>query len=140
MNKISKQKIAQNLQNYPITFISDIMKMSIKDDDNFFYFTKDGVDYIVAKYNIEIPQEGVGTELKKLLSKIGIKATENCSCNHRAKLLDMNGIEWCENNMETIIGWLKEESERRNLPFIEYVAKTLIKRAIKNYKKQINNK
>lgn len=78
---------------------------------------------------------GPGTELKKLLANIGIKGTPNCSCNKRALLMDQNGIEWCENNMNIIIEWLKEEAHKRNLPFIETAAKLLIKRAIHNSKK-----
>lgn len=74
----------------------------------------------------------VGTELKKLLSKIGIHAKPNCSCNSRAAYMDQQGIEWCKSNIDTIIGWLKEEASKRKLPFIEYVAKLLVKRAITN--------
>jgi hypothetical protein len=80
-------------------------------------------------------RSGPGTELKKLLSKIGITATPNCSCNARAKIMDKNGSDWCENNIDTIVGWLKEEATKRNLPFINYAAKLLIKKAIKNARK-----
>ena len=81
------------------------------------------------------PTSGPGTELKKLLSKIGIKATPNCSCNKRAALMDTNGIEWCENNIDTIVGWLKEEANKRNLPFIDVAGRILVKRAISNARK-----
>lgn len=77
---------------------------------------------------------GVGTELKKLLSKIGINATPNCSCNSRAKLMDDNGIAWCENNIDTIVGWLKEEATKRKLPFVDIAGRILVKKAIKNAK------
>ena len=77
----------------------------------------------------------MGTELKKLLSKIGIKATPNCSCNKRAILMDTNGIEWCENNIDTIVEWLKEEATKRKLPFIDMAGRLLVKQAIKNAKK-----
>lgn len=78
---------------------------------------------------------GPGTELKKLLSKIGIKASPNCSCNKRAALMDTNGIEWCENNIDTIVGWLKEEATKRKLPFIDMAGRILVKKAISNAKK-----
>lgn len=80
------------------------------------------------------PNKGPGTELKKLLGKIGIKASPSCSCNSRANLMDKNGIEWCENNIDTIIGWLKEEATKRKLPFVDFAARLLVKRAIKNAK------
>lgn len=79
----------------------------------------------------------VGTELKKLLSKIGIVAKPNCSCNGRAALMDQQGIEWCENNIDTIVGWLKEEANNRKLPFIDSIGKLLVRKAISNVKKQI---
>ena len=83
----------------------------------------------------EPPQYGVGTELKKLLSSIGIKATPNCSCNAKARTMDSNGIEWCEKNIDTIVGWLRDEAIKRNLPFIDLAGKILVKKAIRNAKK-----
>jgi len=73
---------------------------------------------------------GPGTQLKRLLSKVGIKATPNCSCNARAKKMDEMGIEWCEQNITEIVGWLKEEATKRKLPFLAYPTKILIQRAI----------
>jgi hypothetical protein len=58
---------------------------------------------------ISVDTGGTGTELKKILTKIGIKATPNCSCNTRAKIMDEKGADWCENNIDTIVGWLREE-------------------------------
>lgn len=86
------------------------------------------------KLDIKI-SSGPGNELKKLLSKIGIKASPNCSCNKRAALMDANGIEWCENNIDTIVGWLKEEATKRKLPFIDMAGRILVKKAISNAKK-----
>lgn len=82
----------------------------------------------------EVP--GPGTELKKLLSKIGIKAKPGCSCNRRAKAMNENGIEWCERNVPTIVSWLREEASRRKLPFIDTAGTLLVKRAIANAKRQ----
>lgn len=82
---------------------------------------------------------GVGTELKSLLSKFGIKSTENCACNKRAELMDRNGVKWCRENVEQIVTWLHEEAQRRHLPFIRTAGKLLVKRAIKNYEKKHDN-
>jgi hypothetical protein len=73
-----------------------------------------------------------GTELKKLLKRVGITATGNCSCNARAKQMDLKGVEWCKANVETIVGWLQEEAEKRSLPFFEWLAVKIVQRAIKN--------
>lgn len=94
------------------------------------------INFQLEYQNIKkLPGDGPGTQLKKLLSKIGIKASPNCSCNKRAALMDTNGIEWCENNIDTIVGWLKEEANKRKLPFIDIAGRILVKKAISNAKK-----
>lgn len=74
---------------------------------------------------------GVGTKLKGLLSLIGIKASSGCSCNKRAVLMNERGVEWCEQNKAEIVGWLREEAEKRRLPFFEAAGYILLNRAIK---------
>lgn len=79
---------------------------------------------------------GAGTELKKLLRLVGIHATRNCSCNAKALTMDARGTEWCAENIETIVGWLKEEAGKRGLPFMVMPAKILVRRAIANAHKK----
>lgn len=83
---------------------------------------------------------GPGAQLKKMLSKIGIRATPNCACNARAKYMDFMGPIWCEKNIDTIVGWLQEEAEKRGLPFIELAAKALVRRAIALARREQKNK
>lgn len=78
---------------------------------------------------------GPGAQLKRYLSRIGIKASPNCSCNARAQYMDFMGTVWCENNVDTIVGWLKEEAEKRKLPFLDWPARALVKKAISSAKK-----
>jgi len=78
----------------------------------------------------ELVGAGAGTELKKMLAKIGIAVTADCPCNERAAAMDRNGWAWCEQNLETIVGWMREESARRGMVFIEFGARFLVKRAI----------
>ncbi len=78
----------------------------------------------------EIVGTGPGTELKRLLAKLGIAVTADCPCNERAALMDSNGWAWCEQNLETIIGWMREESARRGMIFVAFGARFLAKRAI----------
>jgi hypothetical protein len=59
---------------------------------------------------------GPGTRLKELLAKWGIHATDNCKCIKRAKEMDANGPAWCRENLDTIVGWLEQESKRRSWP------------------------
>jgi len=80
-------------------------------------------------------QGGPGTELKKLLKLVGITASPTCSCNTRARTMDTNGVEWCEANIDTIVGWLREEATKRKLPFVDMAGRLLVRRAIRNARK-----
>ena len=74
---------------------------------------------------------GPGTFLSKMLEKIGIKSSPTCSCKARARLMNDNGNDWCEQNIDTVVGWLREEATKRKLPFVDFAGKLLVKRAIK---------
>jgi len=81
---------------------------------------------------------GPGAELKKLLSRIGITATPNCACNARAAAMDINEARepgWCEAHLEEIVGWLREEAQKRGLPFVDMAGRLLVRRAIKDAKR-----
>jgi hypothetical protein len=79
-----------------------------------------------------LPTHGPGTELKKLLARVGITAAPDCACNARAAEMDRQGVEWCEANTDTIVGWLREQAEARGLPFFDIAGRLLVKRAISN--------
>jgi hypothetical protein len=81
------------------------------------------------------PTHGPGTELKKLLAKVGITASPDCACNARAAEMDRQGVEWCEANLDTIVGWLREQAEARGLPFLDIAGRLLVRRAIQNARK-----
>lgn len=79
---------------------------------------------------------GPGTELKAILRKIGITSSPNCKCNARAKQMDVWGPDRCEQEMPTILAWLKEQAEARKLPFVRFVAKQAVKLAIRRARKK----
>ena len=83
-----------------------------------------------------MPTHGPGTELKKILSNVfGITSTPDCACNARADEMDRMGSDWCAANIDTIVGWLREQATARGLPFIDAAGKMLIRRAIRNARK-----
>lgn len=73
---------------------------------------------------------GPGTFLSKMLEKVGIKSSPTCSCKARARSMNENGNDWCEQNIDMIVGWLREEAEKRKLPFVDIAGTLLVKRAI----------
>lgn len=77
------------------------------------------------------PKGGPGTELRKLLETIGIRDVPGCKCKLYAAQMDARGSDWCEANVETIVGWLAEEAKRQGLPFVPIAGRLLVKVAIK---------
>jgi hypothetical protein len=51
--------------------------------------------------------------------------------------MNRNGVDWCEQNISTIVGWLKEESAKRKIPFVESLAILVVKRAIRKSKQAL---
>jgi len=82
------------------------------------------------------PASGPGTELKKLLKLVGITASPTCSCNARARRMDTDGCDWCEAHVDEIVGWLREESGKRGLPFLDAAGRVLVRRAIRNARRE----
>lgn len=78
---------------------------------------------------------GPGTILASMFSAIGIKSTPTCSCRRHALEMNSRGLEWCENNLDTILGWLKEECEKRKIPWVETVARLVVNRALNKSRK-----
>jgi hypothetical protein len=83
--------------------------------------------------------KGPGTELKKLLAgwPFRITSTPNCSCNRVAREMDQWGPDECEKpeRMAEILAAMRENAEKRKLPWIETLARLLIRRAISNARK-----
>jgi hypothetical protein len=77
---------------------------------------------------------GPGTELKKFLRRwLGIVATPDCPCNRHAEEMDRNEARqpgWCEANIDTIVGWLRNEAARRKLTFVDAAGRLVVTRAI----------
>jgi len=77
---------------------------------------------------------GPGTELKKLLARIGITSTPDCSCNRVAAEMDQWGPDECEKpeRQDYILAAMRENAEKRGLPFLDAAGRMLVRRAIRN--------
>jgi len=74
-----------------------------------------------------------GSELAKLLTQFGIRGDgASCRCKSRAARMDALGCDWCEANLGQIVGWLREEAQKRGLPFVDAAGRVLVRRAIRN--------
>lgn len=79
---------------------------------------------------LETQPNGPGSILSGMLSSLGIKSAPTCSCKRRALEMNTRGPDWCEQNIDQIVGWLEEEAKKRKLPFIKTVAKLMVQRAV----------
>ncbi len=73
---------------------------------------------------------GPGAALKDILKLGGIVASPTCSCNARAAQMDAWGSGECIRRCREIVGWLKEESEKRNLWFFPPLGYALVFAAV----------
>lgn len=78
---------------------------------------------------------GPGTMLSQMLSTIGITSSPTCKCKQRAIEMNEKGSDWCEQNIDTILEWMKEESVKRGIPFVSTAAKLMVNRAIAKSRK-----
>lgn len=90
-------------------------------------------------YDIKIPQDGPGTELKKILLSIGILSNSKCSCNKRAEQMNVWGCDKCIQNIEKIVDWLQQEASKRRIIFFRFMGKLLVYLAVKRARKKLNS-
>ena len=80
---------------------------------------------------------GAGTELTNILKRFGISAKEGgCSCKHKSKLIDKKGLKWAELNVETIVGYMRENAKKMKMPFVALPARMLVRQAIRNARRK----
>jgi len=92
---------------------------------------------IQAMYPRTLEQDpnGPGSILTGMIKTLGISSSSTCSCRRHALEMNDNGPDWCEENMETILSWLRDEAKKRGLPFIDMVGKAMVQRAINRSRK-----
>lgn len=56
-----------------------------------------------------------GSRLTKYFGAMLTNAPEGCLCHDRAHLMDVMGLEWCEDNIRYLVGWLEDEADERGL-------------------------
>ena len=83
------------------------------------------------------PTHGPGTELSKLLKKIGIEPTPTCACRAKAAEMDAWGCDEASRaeRIEEVVGVMRAEAEARGLPFLDLAGRMLVRRAIANARK-----
>ncbi len=98
------------------------------------------INEVGAEQSQSICRRGPGTELKTLLAgwPFYITSSPDCSCNRVAFEMDAWGPDECERpeRVDYILAAMRENAEKRGLPFIDAAGRFLIGRAIKNARKK----
>jgi hypothetical protein len=81
-----------------------------------------------------IPTSGPGTELSKLLKRIGIEPTPTCQCRAKQQQMDQWGCDEASKpeRIDEVVAVMRAEAEARGLPFFDVAGRMLVRRAISN--------
>lgn len=76
---------------------------------------------------------GPGTELKRLLGRLGIQSGSACACNRHAIEMNRLGVEGCSlvEKQTEIVDWLEAEAETRGMPFNRLAGRLLVRAAVR---------
>lgn len=74
--------------------------------------------------------QGPGTKLKNIFSWFGITEDEDCDCTSHVELMDRWGPKGCEQNIETVLGFLVQSANKQQIYYSEFAARRAIKLAI----------
>ena len=83
------------------------------------------------------PTHGPGTELSRLLKRLGIEPTPTCACRAKQQQMDTWGPDECSKpeRIDEVVAVMREEAHARGLPFLDVAGRLLVRRAIQNARK-----
>lgn len=141
MKHVSKRSVRDAAAHRLPGYEAAVLEAAARQDDTHVWLDDADFARIRQQYAVPpaVPVSGPGTELKALLSRVGITATPNCTCNAKARQMDEHGAAWCEEHIEEIVGWLREEAAKRRLPFLDAAGRMLVRRAIRNARRAAAN-
>lgn len=72
-----------------------------------------------------------GTHLTNILKWFSLAGKAGCKCKSRAAEMDKNGPDWCEENIDMIVGWMKEGTIKLVRPLTAIGGNAIVNLAIK---------
>ena len=77
---------------------------------------------------------GPGTELSRLLKRLGISPTPTCQCRAMSQKMDQWGCDEASKpeRIDEVVAVMRAEAEARGLPFLDVAGRMLVRRAIAN--------
>ena len=138
MKRVSHKALRSVASSRPAGYIDDVLSYAVQRTDTHVVFESADYYMLREKYSGDVDRSvcGPGTELHKLLGKFGIYIKRGCACSSRIVQMNKWGCEGCEENIETIVEWMKEEAAARGLPYLSTLGRMLVRRAIHNARKE----
>jgi hypothetical protein len=84
-----------------------------------------------------IKASGPGTELQKLISWFYSPDNKRCKCATRIAKMNAWGPDKCEENMDTILRWLKHSATINSVIYVESAVRLLVQLAIRRARKNV---
>jgi hypothetical protein len=109
--------------------LEEVMGCVVKQEGDFWWIDETHPDY--PRQKEPIAECLAGTEIKAILSWLGIKPTGDCPCESRAAYMDAMGCKWVKENVEEVVGWLEEEAAKRRIPFARVAGRMLVLQAVR---------
>jgi hypothetical protein len=135
---VSIEAINEASKSKPDGYLEEVMSYVVERKDNFVLFENDDYYMLRDKYSGDVDpvHRGPGTELHKLLAFFGVHMRAGCSCRGRMVQMNKWGCDGCEEHLEEIVGWLREEAAARKLPYLDVAGKMLVRLAISNARRE----
>jgi len=77
---------------------------------------------------------GIGSHLKVMLRRVGIKSLEACDCSKHAREINKWTAEKAELRIQKIIEMMRGEAQTRGIAFSGSLASLIVRRAIANHR------
>lgn len=92
--------------------------------------------HLTSNYIYNEKMKGVGDTLSVIIKKMGHNYQPISKARSKITFLNKMGIDWCDKHQNIILEWLREECTTQRIPFLELVAKSIIRLAIRKAKNQ----
>ena len=133
--KIRKSLLVEAAKDRPQGYLEDVYSHVESEDMEFAYISHDNYLLLKNKYTV---QHGLpGTELKKLISWFYIPDDDKCKCKDRINKMNRWGPDKCEENIDTIMRWLKHSATINSVPYVESAVRVLVWVAIRKARKNV---
>lgn len=77
---------------------------------------------------------GIGSHLKVMLRRVGIKSLEMCDCSKHAREINKWTADEAQARIDKIIDMMRSEAQKRGIVFVDSFARLIVRRAIANHR------